>query len=390
MKYNFDKDTNRKSTNSFKWNCIPENSENELYPMWVADMEFEASEGIRNRLFRRVEEGVYGYELLSEKYYEAVRHWLFFRHQYKVEKESVVYCANTMVGLSTVVQTLTKPGDEVLTLTPAYGNFFHTIEGCGHRVIESELVLKDNRFTFCLEDMEKRVSSRTKVFLLCNPQNPTGTVWTKEELKRLCGFCQKHRLIILSDEIHYDLIFGAEHTMMARVSEASGIDTITLTAPGKTFNVAGIQSASMIINNMDIRQEVQRTMKSLSYPFEHAFAEAVTIGAYLESEEWLEEMLAYIGENRRIFQNFVKKYLPVLQMADSRATYLMWVDCSKMGLPPEELYAFWRNKCGVVINEGREFRGNADNFVRFNVACQRNRLIRVLEHIKEVFEREGY
>lgn len=383
MEYNFDKDTNRKETNSFKWKSLKNLYGNDnIYPMWVADMEFETSPAIRERMKRRIDEGVFGYELLSKEYFDAVKYWMSQKHSYDIESEWILYCSSGMVGLSATLQALTNEGDEILLNTPAYGNFFSTILGCGRKVLESPLKLENAMYHFDFEDMEKCVTSKTKAFLLCNPHNPVGRVWTLEELEKVLEFCKKHRLIVISDDIHFDFVFEGKHTMVGKMATGRKVQIITITSPGKSFNVAGTQVANLIIEDEDIRKKVQRKIKDMAYPFEHIFAEAVIIGAYRESNDWLDHILKYIYENKKMFANTIKEKCVPLKTILSEGTYLAWVDCTDLGLNSEELHRFWEEKCGVAVSYGEEFGKAGEQHVRINLACPRSKIIQILQQIQ--------
>ncbi len=389
--FDFDKDTARKETNAFKWKALKNlYGDESLYPMWVADMEFETSPAIKKRILDRAQEGTFGYELLSDEYGKAVKYWLEKRHGYEINTDWVVYCSSVMTGLSAALQALTEEGDEILINPPIYGNFFHTIHGCVRKTKEVPLVERGGRMTFEMDEMERAVSKRTKAFLLCSPHNPTGRVWTQKELEKIIDFCQRHHLVLFSDEIHFDLVFRGRHYMTASQKRDSGVKVLTFVSPGKSFNVAGLQTASMIIEDEGIRCAVQKKMKEMSYPFEHSFAEAVTVGAYMESESWLDELLEYLGENRLIFEEFIAANIPVLRVIPSEATYLMWVDCHSMNLDDEELKTFWVQNCRLALSDGREFGTGGSQYVRFNVACQRDSLQSVLEKMEVAFRKAGY
>ena len=323
MKYKFDEIIDRSRTNSFKWKARElKNNGHEMYPMWVADMEFDASPAIQKRLADRVKEGVFGYELLSEDYYKAVQYWLKKRHGCEIPEGQIVYCANMMSGLSIILQEYTEEQDEVMMNVPTYGNFYHTIEGCGRAVNGSKLREVNGRFTFDLEDMERKVTNRTKAFLLCNPHNPTGTVWTEQELEGICR----------------------------------------------------------------MKKQIMSRMNAMAYPFEHAFAEGVTIGAYMESEEWFEEVYRYIKENKEMTVQYIRENIPHLRVPESEATYLLWVDCSAMKMTDEEIIEFWKNECGIMPSGGLEFGEAGSQYVRLNLACPKKILLRVLENMKKGFD----
>ena len=389
---NFDKDNHRNRTNSYKWKNLKERSiDDEIYPMWVADMEFKSPPAVLKRLQNRIEEGVMGYEVLSDEYYDSVSYWLDKRHSYKVNNEDIVCCADATIAMSVFIQRFTEPGDEILINSPVYGGFLTTIEGCGRKVIESPLKNNNGKYTLDFEDMEKLITPKTKVILICNPQNPTGTVWSEKELEELCGFSKKHNLYIISDEVHYDFIFnGKNHIMTAKISEKMGIDTFTIISPGKTFNISGTRAASIIIKNKEMREKFNEYMSKMKYPFCHDFVEAATVGAYMESEEWFEEVKSYIAENRQIFEQFINDRLTGLSVAKGDSTYLMWVDCSGLNLSDEELEILWKEKCKLILSNGSEFGTGYNQFRRINIACQIEKLISILNRIEKVFKNEGY
>lgn len=388
MNYQFDQTIDRGQTNSFKWKARNlEHNGRKFYPMWVADMEFSCSPAIQKRLNERVCEGVFGYELLSDKYYEAIKYWVKNRHDCQVDDENILYCANVMSGISVILQTYTREYDEILMNVPTYGNFYHTIEGCNRIVVESRLVEINDRFTFDIADMERRITERTRAFLLCNPHNPTGTVWTEEELEQICEFCKKHNLFIISDEVHYDFIFSGHHTMMTKVADKYNIPVVTMISPGKSFNVAGVQTATLLTNQTGMKSEIMKTMNGMAYPFEHAFAEAVTIGAYMESEDWFDEVYNYIKANKERVEIYIKENIPLLKVRKSEATYLLWIDCHDMKMTEDEIMKFWKNECGILPSDGREFGDAGKQYVRLNLACPRAIIESVLENMKKGFDK---
>lgn len=388
LDFNFDEETYRNKSNACKWEGI---DDEEVYPMWVADMEFKTPPAVLKRLRDRVEEGVMGYESLTDKYYEAVAHWLEKRHSYTVENEDIICCAEATVAISVFIQTFTEPGDEILINTPVYGGFFSCINGCGRVAVGSPLKNDNGKYSLDFEDMEKRITEKTKAMLICNPQNPTGNVWSIEELEDLCKFCKKHNLYIISDEVHYDFIFnGKVHTMTANVAEKMGMEAYTIVSPGKTFNVSGSRAASMIIKNKDMRERFKNYMSKMKYPSANDYVEPATIGSYMESEEWFDSVNDYIAENRRVFESFFEEKLPMITVSKGDSTYLMWIDCSKLGLSDEELEVLWRDKCKLILSTGAEFGEEYSQFRRVNIACQRAKLLNVLNRIEDVFKKEGY
>lgn len=379
----FDKIVERRYMNSYKWKDLKApDIDKDIYPMWVADMEFKSSPAIQRQMQERVEAGIFGYETLTPEYFKVISEWLKNRHSYKVDASEILFCADTMIGISTYIQAASEVGDEVMLLTPVYGNFFSTITGCGRKVLECPLIEKEGRFTISLELMEEKVSEKTKILLLCNPQNPTGTVWTKDELKDISLFCKKHGMTLISDEVHYEFIFNqAQHTVAASIAEEVGVMAATVISPGKSFNVPMLSGASLIIKDQKMRDKISAIMENLKYPFAHAFVEGVTIAAYTKSVEWLEAVKYYIQENKRIFKEYFETHFPQLKVVNSDSTYVMWVDCSGLNMSDAELEKFWRDDCKLILSHGSEFGTGYSQYRRFNVACSKLKLEEILERI---------
>ena len=379
----FDKIIERRYMNSYKWKDLKTpDIDKDIYRMWVADMEFKSSPAIQRQMQERVEAGIFGYETLTPKYFKVISEWLENRHSYKVDASEILFCADTMIGISTYIQAASEVCDEVMLLTPVYGNFFSTITGCGRKVLECPLIEKEGRFTISLELMEEKVSEKTKILLLCNPQNPTGTVWTTDELKDISLFCKKHGMTLISDEVHYEFIFNqAQHTVAASIAEEVGVMAATVISPGKSFNVPMLSGASLIIKDKKMRDKISAIMENLKYPFAHAFVEGVTIAAYTKSIEWLEAVKYYIQENKRIFKEYFETHFPQLKVVNSDSTYVMWVDCSGLNMSDVELEKFWRDDCKLILSHGSEFGTGYSQYRRFNVACSKLKLEEILERI---------
>lgn len=379
----FDKIVERRCMNSYKWKDLKgPDVDTEIYPMWVADMEFKSSPAIQKRMQERVEMGVFGYETLTPEYFKTVAFWMKTKHLYDVDENHILFCADTMIGISSFIQALSEEGDEVMLLSPVYGNFFKTITGCGRKVLECPLAEENGRLTVDISLMEDKVSEKTKILLFCNPQNPTGTVWTKDELKDISMFCKKHGMIILSDEVHSEFVFnGAVHTVAASVAEECGVLAATVTSPGKSFNVPMLSGASLIIKDEKTRNKVEKKMEDLKYPFAHAFAEGVTIAAYTQSDEWLEAVKFYIQNNKNYFIEYFEKHFPQLKVIESDATYVVWVDCSGLNMSNEKLEKFWREDCKLILSQGSEFGTGYEQYRRFNIACSRLKLEEILNRI---------
>lgn len=385
---NFDRDTSRVNTRSVKWQGISEG--NPLYPMSIADMEFETPPSILKRISDRVSEELFGYDYLSDEYYEAIQSYLKRRHHYDVAKEKIAFLPETMGGLSVTLQQFTKPGAGVIITSPVYGNFFDTIEGAGRKVVECPLAVINDEYTLDWDRLESMVDEDTQAFLLCNPQNPTGTIWSRQDLEAVCKFCMKHELLLISDEVHFEFIFnGKEHIMTARVAEDYDIQCATIISVGKSFNAAGLQAGSMIFKDSAMRAAFEQKIHEMHYPFPHAFVEPVTIGAYMESDDWIDALLVYLDQNRRLVFGFFKEHLPKIKIYQTDATYLVWLDCRSMGLSEEELEQFWREECLLELTQGHDFGADYELYRRMNIANSREKMVKVLDRIKAAYEKRG-
>lgn len=382
--FDFDKEIERRGTASTKWDS-PFVKE-DVKPMWVADMDFEAAPGIQEELVNVVKQNVYGYKLLSERYYESVVKWMRDRHQYEVQKDWICYVPNVVLGLVFAVQTVSEPGDEILIPTPVYGPFFMAVNHTDRVVKESKMKNCKGYYTIDFEDLEAQITKKTKAIMLCNPHNPSGRVWTREELKQLADLCEKHDLYVISDDIHCELTTkGHAHTFITQVSENIAEKTIVCTSPSKAFNLASVHVANCIIQNEALRTKFQEIAEQSKAAHCNAFAEAALIGAYEKSGQWLDELNVYLEENMDYFVSYIQKYIPKLTVYKPEGTYLVWVDCRNTGIREEEIHDYLLEKCKVAVNEGTFFGEDGSGFVRFNLACPRATITPVLEKMKEIF-----
>lgn len=382
--YDFDKGVNRKGTNCVKWD-VPFITD-DITPMWIADMDFEVAPAITENLKAIAEQGAFGYQFLSQKYYDATIKWMKRRHDYEVTKEEIIHLPNVVLGLIFGVQAVTEPGDEILLMTPVYGPFFKVVKSTNRIIVESPMKNENGYYTMDFEDMEKKITDKTKAVIICNPHNPAGRVWTKEELKKLADLCERHNLYILSDDIHSELLTkGHEHTFIASVSEDAKQRSLLFTSPSKAFNLAGIHVANCFIANEEIRTKFKELAEQSFAAEQNSFAEAALVGAYESSEEWLDELNEYIEDNLDYFVDYVQKEIPKLTVYKPEGTYMVWVDFSKTGIPHSELQEYLKNECGVFTNEGLFFGALGEGHLRFNLACPRKSITPVLEKMKEKF-----
>lgn len=368
--YNFDIVPNRYGTNSTKWdNADKLYGGTNLLPMWIADMDFAVAPPIIEHLKKRVDQAVFGYTFLSDDYYNAVIHWMKTRHKFDVKKEEIVFTPGVVAGLDFAIQALTQPGDDVLVEVPVYGPFYKMIEKNGCHIVETPLKNDNEYYTFDFEDLESKITDKTKVFMLCSPHNPSGRIWKREELLKLADICQKHNLYVISDEIHNDLVLEGEHIVFATLNEWTASHTITCTAPSKTFNLASVIASNIIIKDEAIREKVRALCASCHCSSANCFVEPIVIGAYMESAGWLDELLEYIKVNRDYVCKFIKENIPEITVHPMEGTYLAWLNCEKLGMHGDELKAFISEKCGIAMNNGSFFGEKWDGYCRMNLAC---------------------
>lgn len=383
MEFNFDQIIERQGTNSIKWDSADQVFQGKnLLPMWIADMDFPAAPKILENLHHRVDQGVFGYGTLSPEYSSAVIGWMSRRHNCSVERDWLVFTAGVVTGLNFAVQAATEPGDEVLVPSPVYGPFYRAVEDWGRTLVKCPLKEESLYYTFDFEDMERRVTPKTKALMLCSPHNPVGRVWTRTELEELAAFCLRHDLVVIADEIHNDLVFK-EHTMFLNVSPEIAQRTILCTAPSKTFNLAGIQASNIIIPNETLRQRYTAIVMRHHATHANAFAQAAVIGAYDGSEDWLDHLLPYLEGNIELFCTTVAQDVPKLRVRKPEGTYLVWVDCSGLGMSREERKRFFVDQCGLALNSGSDFGEEGGDFVRINLACPRSTVEECLRRLRD-------
>lgn len=366
--YDFNQCVNRRNTNSLKW----EVKENEL-PMWVADMDFQTAPFIQSAIQDRAAHGIYGYTTIPEVWYQAYMEWWKNRHAFYMEKEWLTFCAGVVPAISSIIRKLTTPAEKVLIQTPVYNIFFNAIENNGRRVLQSPLGYDGTKYQVDFTDLEQKLSDpQTTMMILCNPHNPIGKIWDKETLKQIGGLCSRHHVTVISDEIHCDLTEpGVGYIPFASVSGECRENSITCIAPTKAFNLAGLQTAAVVVPNDNLRHKVRRGFNTDEIAEPNAFAAQAAVAAFTKGAGWLEELQEYLFQNKKLAEEFVKTEIPQIKAVPSQATYLLWLDCTKMLGNTTEAASFIRKKTGLYLSEGGRFGGNGQNFMRMNIACPR-------------------
>ena len=382
--FNFDKLTQRRGTNSYKWD---ETDDPDVIPVWVADMDFETAPCIVKALQERVAHGIFGYTFVPESYYEAVISWFRRRHHWRIDRSWIEYTSGVVPALSATIKALTQPGDKVLVQTPVYNCFFSSIRNNGCEIVESPLQRSANTYVINFDDLEQKLSDpAVKLFVLCNPHNPAGRVWKKEELERMNDICLKHNVKIIADEIHCELVMpGYHYTPFASISEACRDNCVVLNSPSKSFNIAGLQIANIICPDAALRRRINRAININEVCDVNPFGVIALQAAYNEGEEWLDELNQYLYENYQAVKEFFNSELPQVRVTRLEGTYLVWLDILPFELSSDEAYEKLMNDGKVFVNSGTMYgRKAGQGYLRLNIACPRKTLMQGLIRIARV------
>ena len=381
MKYDFDRIIDRRNTGSLKWD---ESREGEL-PLWVADMDFETAPCVKEALQKRVEHGIFGYSIIPPEWADSYIYWWKKRHNFTINRDSLIFSTGVVPAISSCVRKLTSVAEKVLIQTPCYNIFFNSIVNNGRYVVESPLDFDGKEYKINFERLEMDLSDpQVSLMILCNPQNPTGNIWTREELARIGDLCKKYGVTVISDEIHCDITEpGFNYTPFAGASETCAQISVSCLAPTKCFNIAGINSAAVVVPNPHLRHKVWRALNTDEIAEPNAFAVAATVAAFTQGEDWLNQLNEYLFENRR-YAEAILSSIPEdkVTVVKGKATYLLWVRVFKNGDKfAEEL----RKNTGLFINGGAEYGKTGEEFVRINLACPRKILEEALSRFKTGF-----
>lgn len=373
MNYDFDSVIDRTATHSLKWNTrlLPPDCKDAL-PLWVADMDFACPPEVVSAIQERAAHPIYGYTGRSQGYYQSFIAWMQRRNGWKIEKDWIVFSPGVVPALNLAVLAYTKPGDKIILQPPVYYPFASAVMNNGRQLVENPLILDNGRYIMDFSDLENKIDSRTKLLILCSPHNPVGRVWRKEELERLVEICAKHDIMIISDEIHSDIVLGTEvHHCTATISEKATAITVTLTAPNKTFNLAGLQIANAIIPNKRLRDAFAIQTENVGLGLSNIFGIVAQEAAYEKGEPWLEALLAYLKGNFELLKNFLAEHIPAIKVLPLEGTYLPWLDCRALGLSDAELHDFFLKKARLWLDDGTMFGTGGSGFMRINIACPR-------------------
>jgi cysteine-S-conjugate beta-lyase len=383
--WNFDRHIERVGTNSVKYDLRKKIFGSEdIIPVWVADMDFEAPDFITEAMQRRLNHNIFGYSFRPPEYFTTISNWHRTRHNWDIKEEWIIFCPGVVPALNFSVLAFTQPGQSIIVQPPVYFPFFSAVESHGRKLIYNQLFEKNGRWNMDIDSLNKTIDENTKMIIISNPHNPVGRAWTHDELSLLAEICIKKNLLILSDEIHCDLVLpGFRHIPFASLSEEVAKRTITCVAPSKTFNLAGLSTSSVIIKDPELRKTFENVIESFHIGNGNIFGIEASIAAYSYGKEWLDALLGYIAENIEIVTGFCSKRIPEIKPIIPEATYMIWLDCRKLNMAGKELSVFFIEEAKVWMNEGSTFGPGGEGYMRMNLATTRENVIKAMELIEK-------
>lgn len=369
--YNFDEIIERRGTKCVKYDLLDNIFGNaDALPLWVADTDFRIPDFIVEALKRRMDHEILAYTFRPESYYTSIIDWMYRRHQWKINKEMISFSPGVVSGVTMLIMALTKPGDKVIIQPPVYFPFFSIVRGSDRKLVENPLLLRNGRYYFDFENLKKIIDKRTKLLILCSPHNPGGMVWKPEELLELGRICLDNGIMIISDEIHSDLVFkGNRHTPLPMVSEELSANCAVCMAPSKTFNIAGLSSALVIIPDKKLRSKYEKVLHTLHLDGGNIFGTIATEAAYKKGDEWLSQLMDYLEDNYLFLESFIHNKLPLVRVMKPEATFLVWLDFSSYGFSETEMSKILVNQAGVALNPGKRFGSGGEGYFRLNIGC---------------------
>jgi cystathionine beta-lyase len=383
MRWDFDEDVSREGSDCLKYDRRKEIfGYGDIIPMWVADMDFKTPDFIISALKKRLEHEIMGYSFHPPEYFSSISAWLLKRHNWKIEDEWICFCPGIVPALNLCTLAFTRPGDSIIIQPPVYTPFFAAVENHGRNLICNQLTEVNGRWTMDLDSLADSITPTTRMIIISNPHNPVGRSWSSDELKNLADICLKNNILLLSDEIHSDLILpGFCHTPAAKLSEKIAEITVTCIAPSKTFNLAGLSTSSLIISNPVLRKYFNSKIEHLELGNGNIFGTVASIAAYSYGSEWLDNLMVYLDQNAGYVLEYCREFIPEIIPVKPEATYMIWLDCRKLGIPGKELQDFFISKAKVGMNEGSAFGPGGEGFMRMNLAATHRKVRQAMEQI---------
>ncbi|MDR0268228.1 MalY/PatB family protein [Paenibacillus sp.] len=381
---NFDKLVSRHKTGCVKWDGMKNFfGTNDALPMWVADMDFESPAPVIEAMRQHVEHGVFGYAMETDEYKQSIADWMKQRHAWEIDQDWIVFCPGVVPALSFAVQAFTQPGDKIVIQPPVYPPFHNVVKDHGRELVLNPLKCENGRYSMDLEGLEAILEGgHIKMLILCSPHNPVGRVWTRGELEALVQLCARHDVLIVSDEIHADLVYEKNaHIPLTQISGDAKKRSIICTAPSKTFNIAGLNTSNVIIPDPDIRSTFKKTLELYHVGSISTLGSAATQAAYTSGGEWLDEVLSYMQQNIDYVLDYIGKHIPEIKAYRPEATYLMWLDFRALGMTKDEVADFLLSKAKLALNKGSAFGAEGEGFMRMNIACPKATVIEAMERL---------
>lgn len=386
MQYDFDRVTDRAGTGSVKFDGLKDYfGKTDLLPMWVADMDFRVPDCVIDAVKNRAEHGIFGYPVITPAFYDSIISWMAVRHQWEVPADWILFSPGIVPALTMSVMVYTQPGDKVLLQSPVYPPFFSSIKDNERVVVINQLVESNGEYKIDYDDLDQKLSQGVKMMFFCNPHNPVGRVWTKEEVSNVINLCNRHNVILISDEIHSDLIFTGHKHIPAAMSGEDTENVVICMAPSKTFNLAGMASAFLIIPGSKLRKKMREILGNLHIHYGNIFGLTALQAAYEGGSGWLDALMGYLEINRDTVNSYFVDRIPEIRPVPIEGTYLMWLDCRSMGLTDLNLKRFFIEKAGVAMNPGTAFGEGGKGFFRLNIGCPRSTLLLALDKISEAW-----
>ena len=385
--YDFDRGVDRRASGSYKWDSRP----GVELPLWVADMDFATAPAIVEALRRRVDHGVFGYTKVDDDYYDAVCGWFERRHGWKIRPSDIIYTSGVVPAISAIIKALTEPGDKVIVQTPVYNCFFSSIRNNGCEALANPLRYTGESYEMDFDDLERKAADpRARVLLLCNPANPAGRVWSRDELLRLARICKANGVTVVSDEIHCELVFKPyKYTPYGTLPEEFFGCAVSCVSPSKAFNIAGLQIADIVAPDAAMRRRIDRAININEVCDVNPFGVAATIAAYKHGEAWLEALLDYLHANYGAMAEYCARHLPSFPLCRLEGTYLVWLDGRALGIPSAQLEELLIDDCGLWLNAGTMYGADGEGFMRWNIACPRHRLMDALRRFADFVKRNS-
>jgi cystathionine beta-lyase len=392
MNFNFDQIIDRKGSSCIKYDGMEKFlGADDALPMWVADMDFLTPNYITDAIITRAEHGVFGYPMREESYFTSLMGWLKRRHQWEVMRDWITFCPGVVPAVNMAVLAFTQPGDKIITQPPVYFPFFTAVNDHKRELVYNQLILKGGRLCMDFDNLEKLASEGAKMLILSNPHNPGGSVWTRDELTQMAEICLKYNVLIISDEIHCDLIYKPfKHTPVASLSHEISMQTITTVAPSKTFNLSGLSTSSVIIENDSLRRKFTATLDHLHIGGGNIFGNIASEEAYQHGDQYVDELMEYLMQNIETLEEYVATNLPKIKVIRPESTFLVWLDCREMGMNDNDLNNFFLLKAKIGLNPGIMFGPGGEGFMRMNIGCPKATLLQGLGQIKEAFEGKDF